>query len=291
MKKIITGIIFSIILLTTSQPVNANKVSINTDSAVIAESNQTTSQVDEFKTAYEQGRAKGIINDSNLSYADFENLCKKSVFPAYLQATTVNPVLTFQQFIAEDNYEVPIGLTSNTTTTSASEPSNVNPYLRSSAHGGYSMKAGDILIVYGRNSMGRFVGHAAIASSSKYIMEMPGYRYRRARHTTKKLFFKTNSGKGKFVYVYRFKAHPKYADVASTYAYKKMYKKDNPYYALTLRVWHKSPTYCSKYVYLAYAWGATKKSIVPVYATLMAPHSLPNDFKWHASCIHKITSY
>ncbi|WLS85033.1 hypothetical protein [Lactobacillus apis] len=51
------------------------------------------------------------------------------------------------------------------------------------------------------------------------------------------------------------KNHPKYAKKAATYAYRHMYLKDNPSYMITSNLYHKSPSYCSKYVYLAYWWG------------------------------------
>ncbi|AZA24536.1 MAG: hypothetical protein DF199_00765 [Lactobacillus delbrueckii subsp. lactis] len=54
-----------------------------------------------------------------------------------------------------------------------------------SAKSGYSMKAGDILICYGggssNNSLSNFPGHAAIATSAGYILEMPGTKNRSAK--------------------------------------------------------------------------------------------------------------
>lgn len=129
--------------------------------------------------------------------------------------------------------------------------------MRSAAHNSYNMKAGDILVVFGRNSdyKSRIIGHAAIATSSKHVMEIPGVNHR-AWYSSKKGFFYRNTGKNRFVYVYRIKAHPHYADAASTYAYKYMYKKDNPTYFISTNLYHKSPSYCSKYVYLSYWWGS-----------------------------------
>lgn len=61
---------------------------------------------DEFERAYNTGKSKGIITDENMSYKDFVSLCKSSVFPAYLNAVKEDSTLTFQSFIAQDNYEV-----------------------------------------------------------------------------------------------------------------------------------------------------------------------------------------
>lgn len=121
---------------------------------------------DEFKRAYNTGKSKGIITDENMSYKDFVSLCKRSVFPAYLNAVKEDSTLTFQSLIAQDNYEVSpedSGITSSA-------------LLHATGSSSYNMQAGDILVVWGSNSMYKAtaIGHAAIASSSKYIMEMPG---------------------------------------------------------------------------------------------------------------------
>lgn len=55
------------------------------------------------------------------------------------------------------------------------------------------MQAGDILVVWGSNSVYKAtaIGHAAIASSSKYIMEMPGKKIsKHATHTKKATFLR-----------------------------------------------------------------------------------------------------
>ena len=244
---------------------------------------------DEFKKAYNTGKSKGIITDENMSYKDFVSLCKSSVFPAYLNAVKEDSTLTFQSFIAQDNYEVSpedSGITSSA-------------LLRATGSSSYNMQAGDILVVWGSNSLdkARYVGHAAIASSSKYIMEMPGKKIsKHATHTRKATFFKRHTGDPKYVEVYRMKNHPKYAKKAATYAYRHMYLKDNPSYMITSNLYHKSPSYCSKYVYLAYWWGATK-SALKKYKNggqyIVTPHGLTDNFvgSFKPIRIHKISTY
>ena len=287
MKKFILFSLFSILLITAVG-------SLKSQASSTKSGNEISNQNSFFDKAYQQGRAKGIINDSNMTYDEFISLCKNSFFPAYLQASQTDSTLTFEKYIADDHYEVPEQQPGDTPTTGSAND-NTNPMLRTAAHSGYSMKAGDILICYGTNSMGRFVGHAAIASSSNYIMEMPGISYGKAAHTSKATFFKRNSGNGKYVAVYRINSHPNYADSASTYAYNHMFKKTNPKYGINTHVWQKSPSYCSKYVYLAYAWGATKKAIIYYDNNIIPPHTLTYYFNpnsgWKPSYIHKITSY
>lgn len=43
-----------------------------------------------LELAYNDGVSKGIINDTNLTKEDFLNLCKSSLFPAYLEFSKEN---------------------------------------------------------------------------------------------------------------------------------------------------------------------------------------------------------
>lgn len=273
---------------------------IGGQTSALANDNDITTD-DVFKQSYNIGRQKGIITDTNMSYTEFELLCRNSVFPAYLNAKQDDSTLTFQQFIADDHYEVPEQQPGDNPTTvrgNDDTSATANPMLRAAAQRGYKMKSGDILICYGTNSMGKYIGHAAIATSASYVLEMPGGSgsalKHNARHHTKKLFFQQHTGKGKYVIVYRIKAHPHYADAASTYAYRYMYKKDNPNYQLVRHLLVKSPSYCSKYVYLSYYRGATKAAVHYYNIEMILPHTLPSYFQsgsWKPSYIHKITSY
>lgn len=269
-----------------------------------AESEETVSD-NVVKGTYDKGIKEGIINQEKVTYDSFLKMCREEVIPAYEQYKEVDSNTTFLEYCEADNYEQPyISEEDNPTTVTAVDhttttPNNGSVEVPTAAKTGYKMKAGDILVCYGSNSSGRFVGHAAIATSSKYILEMPGTKkyskYENAHHPTKESFFKAHTGKNQYVAVYRIKNHPHYADDASTYAYKYMYKKSNPDYFISTRLYHKSPSYCSKYVYLSYYWGA-KKSSVKYYKShvhVVTPHGLVGNFKgsFKPSYIHKITKY
>lgn len=151
-------------------------------------------------------------------------------------------------------------------------------------------------MIYGINSdsSGKFIGHASIASSSKYVLHMPGYGSH-AQHWTKKHFFQAYTDGNSYVAVYRIKKHPNYSSDAASYAYHKMYKKSNPSYNLNPYLYDKSPSYCSKYVYLSYWWGATH-SALKYYSSgihYVTPHGLVGNYKgtFKPSYIHKITKY
>lgn len=266
----------------------------------------TNDEQSEFLEAYNEGRQKGILNDENMTKKDFFDLCKKSVFPAYLNYVKDNPTTSFSQYIAYNNYEVPVQQPDDhPTIVRANNSDNSNfsfPFVNLiAAHNGYNMKAGNILICYGTDSMGKYVGHAAIATSANYILEMPGTAHRsaihNARHVSKEFFFKTYAnGAEKYVAVYRMKDHPIIADHASTYAYNYMYKTSNPTYSIAaqaLNTYVKSPSYCSKYVYYAYYREKQDSVFMMGSPTLIFPHDLMNKFMptYHVSYIHKITSY
>lgn len=255
----------------------------------------------EFEQAYEVGRSKGILTDQNMTKDEFFSLCKDSVFPSYVEYSTNHPGTTFADYIADDNYEVPLQKATDEpeTVSATGDKSNASSLFTSffstvSARKGYSMKAGDILICYGRNITSKYVGHAAIASSSKYIMEMTGPGHR-AEHTSKATFFKRNSGNKKYVAVFRIKNHPKYADDAASYAYHHMYIHDNPWYLFPSSMYQKSPSYCSKYVYIAYQRGATSKALYPIPgpSAVILPHGMWHWFKdsFTPSYVYKVTSY
>lgn len=199
--------------------------------------------------------------------------------------------------MAADNYEVPIDLNN-----SKVKPEHIRARsikvkglavaVRHAKHG-YHMKSGDIFVVWGFNTMGVFVGHSAVALSASKVIHMPGW-HKHAQVYTKKHFFQKYTKKGGYVQVYRLTKHPHVAAKAAKYAYKYMYKKHNPSYKLTFNLYRKSPSYCSKYVYLSYYRGGTHKSVkkfLPEH--LVAPHTYIRDWKgsYKPKDMYTITAY
>lgn len=303
-KSLLTGLVsltfgFGLCLGT----VNQYKIEAVTDE-VTAQENK--SDEDAFLKIYNEGRSKGILTDENMPKDKFIKFCKDYLFPEYLKFIKENSNMTFEQYVAMDNYDVPVQ-------TAEDHPEEVEGRnIKQSgsslftnfiaAKSGYKMKAGDILICYGTfsSSIPSVPGHAAIATSENYILEMPGTakksKYHNAQHVTKKEFFTAHTKGNDYVSVYRIKKHPVYADKASTYAYRFMYKNDNPTYSIAngMNPYVKSPSYCSKYVYYAYWKGATKSSVKQrgnYY--LFWPHFLQKQFSksFHPYYMYKITKY
>lgn len=267
-----------------------------TSPAVSAKEIESGNKISAIEQSYQQGVRKGIINDSNMSYGDYFAVCKYSMFPYWLKNVASTSNKSFEEFMSEDNYEVPKSADLNVTTVVVHVAKSYGKaYSKKRAHSSYHMKTGDIFICYGKNFNGTFIGHAAMALSNSKIIHMPGTG-KRAQVWTKKHFFKSNTG-GKshaYVAVYRIKKHPHLAKKAVLYSYRKMYKTHNPKYGITTHVFHKSPSYCSKYVYLAYWWGVSHKTVKDVgNFHILHPHSFLGDFKGSFSpkYLYKIYKY
>lgn len=250
-----------------------------------------------YHDTYQAGVKSGVIDSNTVPYSKFAEECNEDIAPGYSSYLKNGGNSTFQQFAAENNYDQdPKGadprLSVNTNSMSASN--QLMAVSNAKASTDYNMKAGDILICHGTGSEGYFLGHAAIASSSKYVLEMRGIGYHN-EHTTKKDFFERNTRGDAYVLVYRETKHPNYANDAASYAYNDMYKNISIRYEITTNLYHKNPSYCSKYVYLAYYWGANKNMLMfyPMGDHIVTPFGLIGNFigSYVPEEIHKITSY
>ena len=136
-----------------------------------------------------------------------------------------------------------------------------------SATKSYKMQPGDLLVAHGTNAnslggVGGMFGHVAMATTANYVIEMPGENYgyglkRNAHVTPKKTFFTRHASPiaGSWVDVYRLpKVKQQAAKQAALSAYQNMYKKNNPDYAILPAgaLYQSSPSYCSKFIYLAF---------------------------------------
>jgi len=115
-----------------------------------------------------------------------------------------------------------------------------------------------------------------------------------ARTISKRNFFKAHSYhhlvKTAYVIVYRILKHPKYARAGARYAYWHEYRHDNPNYRPDFGTSHKNPSYCSKFVYLAYNRG-NHEHHMKQHRGWVFPHTLVKVFTgktYHPTAIHKI---
>ncbi|MCT3399369.1 hypothetical protein [Lentilactobacillus hilgardii] len=252
---------------------------------------------DIFRSAYNIGRQKHILTNTNMTFKDFKAICKNSLFPSFLKQLKANPETTFQQYIAKDHYEVPIHRVGDHPQTISLKKANVTASQTdnsSTDQSNYQMKPGDILIIYGTSSFkeAKIFGHCAIAISSNDILHMPGMNLG-TQQWTKKRFFDYYTGRGSYIEVYRMTSHPEYAKEAAQYAYNDMYKTNSPVYNLEPWLYQKEKSYCSKYVYLAYWFGAAHaalKRFITGFHYIM-PHHLIYDFSsgYSPADIYKVT--
>ncbi|CAD7360842.1 MULTISPECIES: YiiX/YebB-like N1pC/P60 family cysteine hydrolase [Staphylococcus] len=137
---------------------------------------------------------------------------------------------------------------------------------------GFRLKAGDVLISNATSSKG-LTGHAAIAISSNQVLHIHSAGHHPAVHSFS-WFKKRYSGKGQWLKIYRSK-NSKAGPKAAAWA-KKNYVGKKYNYGINTKLSSKNPTYCSKIVYQAYKYGASKKSIYDPGSHIIAPYALPN---------------
>lgn len=231
--------------------------------------------IQSFDSVYQAGKNAGIITDS---YEEFIKKCKEELFPAYLEFTSQDNSLSFAQYAAINNYNQTPKPDKNTEVIKLDN--NGDRSAGSAAH----IKAGDILVCYGGSSTGGILGHAAIAISSSNVLEMPGGSGKELKKNTReyplsKFYDKHAKAKGDkyHILVYRVVNHPQYAKTAANYAWDKMYSKGRLDYSIFAPMYQINPSYCSKYVYLAYWYGNKHKGLKGNLAWVM-PHTIQNCF-------------
>lgn len=252
---------------------------------------------DYYNTTYGSALKTKTISKT-VSLEEFKKHCDTDISPQYRNFIKHGGTIGFPEFAYDNGFGYaphlnnPINII-NKSYTQVKDGLALNLTAhRPSSLMNYKMKPGDILICYGSDSSGEYLGHAAIAYSSKKILHMPGGLG--AKHNAKlwsknKFFNKYATSKKKYVIVYRIKKHTVYARRAAHYAFNKMYHTVNPTYFTTMNLYHKNPSYCSKYVYLSFWWGdhhrGLKKHLIWIF-----PHTEKNIFKgsYKPKSIYKI---
>lgn len=279
---LLSGIIFSILLFICSSNVIFASDNVN--------------EITPWKETYYIGKKEGKITDD---YSTFIKKCKNDLMPKYMNLYQENPTLTFAEYAAANNYDQDLPTESNTQNVNVNDISDTstvqNPLFPSLYKASRAtIKAGDMLICHGTNSSGRFLGHEAIATSSKYVLEMRGPEGAKNNnyHTPLTRFYKDHlNGRGDYIVVYRIKKHPIYARDAAQYAWDHMYKNNHINYLTTTNLYHKDPSYCSKYAYLAYWWGTSHKGMKGSLMWVF-PFTMINVFQgsYYPSAVYKLTS-
>lgn len=142
----------------------------------------------------------------------------------------------------------------------------------------FKLKPGDIIVTNasGSKNLG-LSGHAAIAKSSKSVVEIPGFH--KHPKTTKFSTFRSQHkpGKGKYIKIYRVSSSKgkKAAKWASKLSGNKKIK-----YSLGMNILNRHYTYCSKLVWQAYYYGAGKNTVrSKVSQQWVTPYKLAHNIK------------
>lgn len=268
-----------------------------------AQAGTASDNTQSFMSVYQTGVAQGQISDSK---TEFLQKCRNELFPEYLKFIEIpGNNISFAEYAKENGYDQDMPLGEDTQTVSASDFSNSNSqndvspfislYKRVSSKK-VKIKAGDILVCHGTKDFNAmFLGHAAIATSSKYVLEMPGKvkgvsLNKNTRHYPLSKFFAAHTKNNSYVSVLRISKHPVYAKTASSYAWNKMYKNGKLRYSVLGSLYKKNPSYCSKYVYLAYWYGDHHKGMKGNLKWVF-PYTISNVWKgnYRPSYIYKVT--
>ncbi|MBC1923016.1 hypothetical protein [Listeria grayi] len=229
---------------------------------------------------YKSGVDAHIINDEKYDYNTWDKkvfLLLKESYNQIQQYSEDN--ISLEDWVKANNYGI-IPQT-NDSIIDGKENSNM---LRSTASNKKKfinvIKPGDI-IFSAKYTLSGFIGHAALATTHKWIVEMPGGKTNpnglkdNNRQITTANFFETH--KSNWNYVYRL-PNQSLAKKVATYADKHFYstkgtsKKDvHISYGIDSHMKRKNPNYCSKLVYQAYYYGSGDLPVMKPYPNIFAP--------------------
>ncbi|MFT8709751.1 MAG: hypothetical protein ABF820_10005 [Sporolactobacillus sp.] len=221
--------------------------------------------------------ASKAIDPIKENYADWIKDSNTEFLPVYnegIQDGVISKNISYANWITSMNYgQMPEGNKIFTVKSIISGPGD-----------SYDVRAGDILLT--NNTDPGILGHVGIATSSSYILDMPGKtNFPQAspdnnRHITVSKWIANYARDGKYVKVFRIN-NSSLANEVSTYAYHNFYSEGNSgdknvhiTYEITPNLWSKSPSYCSKLVYQAYYYGSGSENVVVHEDGILSPYTL-----------------
>lgn len=152
----------------------------------------------------------------------------------------------------------------------------------------FQLQPGDILITNGTNSSGSFLGHAGIATSSYNVLHIAGFD---CTPEMISIYDWNNrySRNDKWTIVYRHNS-PTAANAAVLWAIN-TYLFSGASYAITIDLAGTNPTYCSKIVWQAYAYGPSPAEVlINIPYGFVTPMELPYVIS-NIESVHVYTGY
>lgn len=151
--------------------------------------------------------AKGAISESSLSFDTWSSMEQKDLWPTYQNNEKqgfIPRTQTYEEWLKNNNYGAIKGLDDNPNVQRVLETNSTADNRASFVN---TVRKGDLLIVQdAHNIWNSFIGHAAIATTDNYILDMPGYKNGAApqndnnRQTLKGNWFDDYSASWTYVY-------------------------------------------------------------------------------------------
>ncbi|WP_137657263.1 hypothetical protein [Listeria newyorkensis] len=253
----------------------------NTPPIVLEEQakDQSTDDID-FQELYDQAIQEGAVDGDSKTYEQFV-VDQKSILPIFqngIDEEAIDSNISTEEWLVGSNYgQAPIA-------NDAVE--DITLQLKASWNG-FTMKAGDIFITNATSSKG-ITGHAAIANSDNYILDMPGSKTGDNKNNNRQLTMASwmssyNSG---WIRAYRLKDQnlakklAKYADRNLFSKYGTTQKTEKIDYAIDTHIYRKNPSYCSKFVFQAYYFGSGNIALMKPISGFMGPYGLIRTINW-----------
>lgn len=253
----------------------------NTPPIVLEErvKDQSTDGID-YRELYNQAIEEEAIDGSTKTYEQFV-ADQKSILPIYesgVKEAAIDNTISAEEWLAGSNYgEAPV---------SNDMVEDITLKLMASWNG-FTMKAGDIFITNATSSKG-ITGHAAIANSDNYILDVPGTKYRPKNDNNRQLLLKDwvsyyNTG---WIRAYRLKDQSlakklaKYADRNFFSSKGTSVKTEKIEYDIDTHIYRKNPSYCSKLVFQSYYFGSGNVALMKPISGFMGPYGLIRTINW-----------
>lgn len=232
----------------------------------------------DYEKIYNQGVQENYIDPETLSLEDWlkENEEYKRVYDEGINEGVLQSDIKYDEWIKANCYgQPPIA---DNEKFEKFEKFEINSKAALSI---INFQAGDILITSGTSAFG-MLGHAAIATSNRTILDIPRPG-ETTRQPTPQKWINEYINKG-WVTVYRMKDSGLAASAArwaDTHYYSTVGGSQNiyPTYDITLDLYSTNPTYCSKIVYQAYWYGTGSAPVMYAMSGLVTPYSLIGCFK------------
>lgn len=269
-KNLVSSVIIGFLILCSfSTLVNAEKVS-----------------KDDPFVLYQQGVSKGIINKDEVSFDNWKKMEQVDLHPVYDNAINnklIDEKTSYNSWLEDNNYGVfpEMGNKFVKIELRGSQSANKKKFIK-------TVRKGDIMVVHDyKNVWCPYIGHAAIATTNNYILDMPGYKSgahdKKDNNTQRKKENWINEYIGGWTTIYRLKNKSLANDIATwadwRYWSSSHSLKKNRHVTYTMKTKLKddySHAYCSKLVWQALYYGSGSKKVVYPHAStgIVAPYLL-----------------